>query len=143
MIKTFCLGLDFVHITRERGTRIVFDDKDPFTTNGWEANMRMNNPRKKKRRREQIIASILDTARYGATKTKIMYVSFLSFNQLQKYLNYVLKAGLVDLNRSTGKYQTTNKGLVFLKQFEEVQSMENNMMEKKRALSETLDGAGI
>ncbi len=143
MIETFCLGLDFVHITRERGIRIVFDDKDPFRTNGWEANMRMNNPRKKKRRREQIIASILDTARYGATKTKIMYVSFLSFNQLQKYLNYVLKAGLVDLNRSTGKYQTTNKGLVFLKQFEEVQSMENNMMEKKRALSETLDGEGI
>jgi predicted transcriptional regulator len=97
------------------------------------------NSNKKKRKREEIIASILDTARLGATKTKIMYVSFLSFSQLQKYLNYALTTKLVDLDPIAGKYLTTNKGLEYLKRFEEVQNIENNIAAKRRSLTEILE----
>ena len=36
-------------------------------------------PNRKKRNTEEIIASILDAARSETTKTKIMYISYLSF----------------------------------------------------------------
>jgi predicted transcriptional regulator len=35
------------------------------------------------RSRTEIVGSILDAANGGATKTKIMYTAFLSFNQLK------------------------------------------------------------
>lgn len=94
---------------------------------------------RKKRNREEIIASVLDTARYGATKTRIMYVGSLSFRQLQKYLNYTVEMRLISLDSKAGKYLTTNKGLEYLKCFEEVQSIENNVIEKRRLLSEMLE----
>ena len=92
---------------------------------------------KKKRSKEEIIASILDSARKGASKTRIMYGSFLSFNQLQKYLDYTLQARLVDLSYS-GKYVTTSKGLEYLKRFEEVQDIESDVTEKRRLLWDIL-----
>lgn len=101
--------------------------------------MTLINSSKKKRNKEEILASILDTSKFGATKTKIMYVSFLSFSQLQKYLNYAMEGRLLDLDPAAGKYLTTNRGLEYLKRFEEVQSIENNMAEKRRLLSRILE----
>lgn len=96
-------------------------------------------PTRKKRKTEEIIASILDTARYGATKTRIMYVSYLSFSQLQKYISYTLQNKLIDLDAKDKKYLTTHKGFEFLRRLEEVRSVENNIIEKRRSLSEILD----
>jgi predicted transcriptional regulator len=39
----------------------------------------------KYRSRTEIVGSILDATNGGATKTKIMYKAFLSFNQLKEY----------------------------------------------------------
>ena len=41
----------------------------------------------KNRSRTEIVAMILDSANGGATKTKIMYSAFLSFDQLTEYLS--------------------------------------------------------
>ncbi len=86
---------------------------------------------------------MLDTARSGATKTRIMYLSFLSFKQLQKYLNYVLENNLIDIDHTVGKYITTVKGLEFLKCVGEVQSIEYKAMEKRRLLSEMLKNMDV
>ncbi len=40
----------------------------------------------KYRSRTEIVNSILNAANGGATKTKIMYNAFLSYNQLKDYL---------------------------------------------------------
>ncbi len=97
-------------------------------------------PVRKKRRSEEIIASILDTAKNGATKTRIMYVAYLSFSQLQKYMKYTMENRLIDHDPNEKRYLTTDRGLEFLRRFEEVHSIENNVMEKKRSLSEILEG---
>ena len=96
-------------------------------------------PTRKKRKTEEIIASILETARNGATKTRIMYVAYLSFSQLQKYMKYTLENKLIALNPNEKKYLTTERGFEFLRRFEEVNSIENHIMEKKRSLSEILE----
>ena len=95
-------------------------------------------PYRKKRNKEEIIASILDASRYGATKTRIMYVSFSSFSQLERYLEMAIDRALVGLDPNTKKYLITSKGLEYLKHFEDVKSIENNVVEKRRLLSEIL-----
>lgn len=94
---------------------------------------------RKKRNKEEILASILDTAKLGATKTRIMYESFLSFSQLRRYLEYAVETGLLDLNLESKKYITTRKGTEYLKRFDDVYVTENNVMEKRRLLSEMLN----
>ena len=45
----------------------------------------------KYRGRTEILGNILDAANGGATKTKIMYFVFLSYNQLKEYLSVLVK----------------------------------------------------
>ena len=96
-------------------------------------------PNRKKRNTEEIIASILDAARSETTKTKIMYISYLSFGQLQRYINHALETKLLDLGAITNRYHTTSKGFEFLQRFEEVHNIENNIVEKRRSLSAILE----
>ena len=42
------------------------------------------------RSRTEIVGNILDAANGGATKTKIMYTAFLSYNQLKEYLSVLI-----------------------------------------------------
>lgn len=92
---------------------------------------------RKKRSSDEIIASILFTAKNGTSKTGIMYASYLSFTQLNKYIGFGLKAKLIYLN-GEGKYSTTPKGLDYIRCFEEVQRMENSAAEKRKHLNEIL-----
>jgi predicted transcriptional regulator len=92
---------------------------------------------RKKRSKEEIIASILFTTRQGTSKTGIMYANYLSFSQLNKYINFGLKARIIYMN-GDGKYFTTPRGLAYLNCFEEVQSMENSAVAKRRLLNEIL-----
>ena len=95
-------------------------------------------PNRRKRTREEIVASILDSARYGATKTRIMYVSFLSYSQLQRYLGIALESKLIGLDPKDRKYLITNKGLEYLKRFEELHGIENSVVTKRKLLAEIL-----
>jgi predicted transcriptional regulator len=94
---------------------------------------------RKKRSREEIIASILTSAKQGASKTGIMYANYLSFHQLNKYLSFGLQARLMYL-REDGRYFTTTKGLGYLRCFEEIHNTENYALEKRRHLQQILDG---
>jgi len=85
-----------------------------------------------------LIASILSGARNGTSKTRIMYSALLSFDQLQKYLVFALDAKLLSLDNNNHTYSVTERGLQFLKHFEELQKMEKTIMEKRKALGQLL-----
>jgi predicted transcriptional regulator len=48
------------------------------------------------RSRTEIVSSILDAANGGTTKTKIMYIAFLSYNQLNEYLSILIENNLLE-----------------------------------------------
>ncbi len=50
----------------------------------------------KYRSRTDIVATILETADGGATKTKIMYSAYLSYAQLKEYLSMLLENELLE-----------------------------------------------
>jgi predicted transcriptional regulator len=68
----------------------------------------------KYRSRSDIIELLLNAAEAGgATKTKLMYSAFISFNQLKEYLSLLAEKGLIQYE--DGTLRTTEKGIHFLK----------------------------
>ncbi len=76
----------------------------------------------KYRSRTEIVAMILEAANGGATKTKIMYKAFLSYNQLKEYLSVLIENNLLYID-GTQTYKTTEKGLHFLKMHNEIRKL--------------------
>jgi predicted transcriptional regulator len=74
----------------------------------------------KYRGRTEIVSSILDATNRGATKTKIMYSAFLSYNQLKDYLSILIENNLIEYLEGTQTFKTTEKGLNFLKMHNEI-----------------------
>ncbi len=69
----------------------------------------------KYRSRSEIIGLLLDAANGGgATKTKLMYSAFISFNQLREYLSLMVENGLVQYEEGMHTYRTTEKGMRLL-----------------------------
>ena len=65
----------------------------------------------KYRSRSDIIGLLLEAANGGgATKTKLMYKAFLSFNQLREYLAVLVENALIEYEGNQ-TYRTTQKGL--------------------------------
>jgi predicted transcriptional regulator len=69
----------------------------------------------------------LESARDGATKTKIMYKAFVSYAQLKEYLSVLLQNGLLSYERSEQIYRTTEKGVRFLDVTNSLQGMMENV----------------
>ena len=86
----------------------------------------------KYRSRMDIAAAILEIAKDGAIKTRIMYKAFLSFPQLNEYLNVLRDGGLLGYAEDERAYNTTEKGKRFLKMYREVDAMvpKENMLTK-------------
>jgi predicted transcriptional regulator len=81
-----------------------------------------SNPSSKRRDKLYIIAEILEIARDGTLKTQIMYKANLSFTQLNEYLAFMLRIGLlerVNVNAKDG-YKASEKGLDFLRRYHEI-----------------------
>ena len=74
----------------------------------------------KYRSRTEIVGNILDAANGGATKTKIMYTAFLSYNQLKEYFSILIENNLIEYLDGTHKFKTTAKGLNLLKMHNEM-----------------------
>jgi predicted transcriptional regulator len=65
----------------------------------------------KYRSRSDIVGLLLDAANGGgATKTKLMYKAYLSFNQLREYLTLLVENGLIEYEGGQ-TYRTTDKGM--------------------------------
>lgn len=74
----------------------------------------------KNRSRLDIVAAILDIAESGAGKTEIMYQAFLSFPQLQEYLEILQSRGLLGYTADKKRYHTTKEGKKFLQGYKEI-----------------------
>ena len=74
----------------------------------------------KYRSRTEIVSMILDAANGGATKTKIMYNAFLSYNQLKEYLSILIENNLLEYIEGAKTFKTTEKGLNLLKMHNEM-----------------------
>jgi predicted transcriptional regulator len=75
----------------------------------------------KYRSKTEIVSNILDAAtKGGATKTKIIYFAFLSYNQLNEYLSTSIENNLIEYLDGNRTFKTTEKGLHFLKMHNEM-----------------------
>jgi predicted transcriptional regulator len=72
-----------------------------------------------------VIADILDTSRRGIKKTHLIYNCRLSFGQLQKYLDLMLKTRLlfVEDNGPHLLFRISGKGRSFLKCYENLKDL--------------------
>jgi predicted transcriptional regulator len=71
----------------------------------------------KYRSRTEIVGNILEAANGRATKTKIMYKAYISYNQLKEYLTILIENNLIEYLDGTQTFKTTEKGLMYLKMY--------------------------
>src|SRR2546427_2390947 len=75
----------------------------------------------KYRSRVEIASRILRVAVGGrATKTRLMFGSFLSFNRINEYLKFLTSNTLIMTEPGTRVYTLTEKGLRFLNLYDEM-----------------------
>lgn len=65
-----------------------------------------------------IIIDILEVAKTGVNKTKIVYGTNLNFRLADKYLALLMKLGFME--KVEDKYRTTDKGKIILEKAREV-----------------------
>ena len=72
-----------------------------------------------------IIADILDNSRRGAKKTHLLYQCGMSFTQLEKYLDLILKARLIQVQGDNPHlcFRISGKGKSFLKAYESLKAL--------------------
>jgi len=80
-----------------------------------------------------IVAAILESARYGASKTRIMSSANLSFRLLEKYLDSAVAAGFVRFEGS--RFVLTEHGWMFLKRYQ-------SFMERYSRVQKALEALG-
>jgi len=100
----------------------------------------MQRGRRRNRNRMEIVADILRVAVPGARKTHIMYGANLSFEQLEKYINFLLGRGLLENETGRGEYKTTETGITYLRDFKEYLRQQETFVDRKRLLEDTLEG---
>gem|GEM_PF-603828 len=97
------------------------------------------------RNKIQITADILELAKQGSRKTRIMYLGNLSFDLVQKYLKQLEELGLVEV-KGVGKgeriYNITPRGAEFLSDFYELQKHSEIASNKRKVLEVALGTEG-
>jgi predicted transcriptional regulator len=74
----------------------------------------------------EIIADMLRVGENGAGKTEIMYTANMSYNQIQKYLDYLVNQGFinkVNMDNTMVAYQVTDSGFKLLKAIDTLMNM--------------------
>jgi predicted transcriptional regulator len=71
----------------------------------------------KYRSRTEIVRSILEAANAGegASRTRLMYKSYLAYNQLKDYLAHLQENNLIDYEVGMRCYRITEKGIQLLR----------------------------
>ena len=79
-----------------------------------------------KRSEFDILTDILRVALNGAKKSHIVYRANLNFEVLRKYMQRLEEAGLIVISPEDNLYETTLKGVEFIKQYNELTNFLNN-----------------
>jgi predicted transcriptional regulator len=74
----------------------------------------------KKRSRIDIICAMLEAAQGGQIKARIVSKAYLSFAQTREYFSYLIDKGMMKYDSQKRLYFTTEKGMRFLKSYEEL-----------------------
>src|SRR5688572_10309993 len=72
------------------------------------------------RSRMEIQAAMLEAAIGGSSKTRVMYGAGLSYFQMSSYLKELEAMGLVEYDKLSRQYRTSQKGKDFLKSFRQL-----------------------
>ena len=80
----------------------------------------------KNRSRTEITIMMLESARAGATKTRMMYKASLSHGQLIRYMKYLQQNDLLASEKGTQIYRPTEKGLRLLNGLNDLSKMVHN-----------------
>jgi len=96
-------------------------------------------PKRSYRGQIEITANILEVAKSGSRKTRIMYLGNLSFDLTQKYLKQLKESQLIEVKENNGQmYKLTPKGEQFLADYYELQKHTEIAADKKRNLQGAL-----
>jgi predicted transcriptional regulator len=90
----------------------------------------------KYRSRTDIISMILQAAMHGATKTRLMYSAYLSYAQVQEYLQFLTERKLLTFEEESQQFKLTEQGLKFLRVYDEISeivSLNNRPSERATA----------
>src|SRR3989442_13453676 len=78
-----------------------------------------------RRGRTEIIASLLEAAKEGKSRTHLMYASELDSRGLRKYMEFLVSRKFVERESSSmSSYKTTAKGLEFLEAHKRLESLQ-------------------
>jgi len=86
----------------------------------------------KYRSRTEISAMILEATRTSATKTRIMYNSYLSYTLVKKYLLFLQGNKLIQYEKMTKQYMITEKGLKFLRSYDQILDLFSSKNKEKK-----------
>lgn len=86
----------------------------------------------KLRSRIEIACNVLEAAKEGANKTKIMYKAFLTYNQLKGYISELIEKNLLEYSDQTRTYKTTAIGLNLLKMDKEIREAIQPVIKNKQ-----------
>jgi len=82
---------------------------------------------KKRRDREEIMFEILNAAIEPATRTRLIYASFLSNTELRQYISLLLENKMLELDPVTkAKFKITEEGRKFLDLYADMNRMMTN-----------------
>lgn len=93
--------------------------------------MKGNRPTSKslvRRSRIEILSCIVELCRDPMPRTHIMYKANLSQRQLNTYLKFLLRVGLI--GRESNEYRITEKGFEFIKKYDRIKKLLNNDLTK-------------
>jgi predicted transcriptional regulator len=76
------------------------------------------------------VATILEAARDGSTKTRIMFKSYLSHDQLKEYLSILVKNDLLEYKPAEHEYKTTEKGIKFQRLYQQLDELVGSSLEE-------------
>lgn|SRR3989337_1410739 len=98
----------------------------------------MHASRPARRSREEIIAAVIRTAKQESRKTSILYGSSLNLKQVNTYLSLLLEKGLLLYDVSRKVYKATERGVQYLRMFEEFVEARYALHERASALNSFL-----
>lgn len=71
----------------------------------------------------ELMAEILEEAKQGVSKTRLVYRTSLNFALIQKHLIFLLDKGFLEIEEPAKFYITTSKGIEFLDHFKRMKQM--------------------